>query len=191
MIRNTSKRFLSIFVRGSPSSHWKGPVLPRLNHAMVQPKMQQIAHPVTQAVSERAPRRALVVFDMKDWEGSMLAYRAVVRDARPGDHVEIIYRHRDIDACEMDSLIRNALQNETILPTRIVPALHCNTPRQIIEYASEIGACTVSIRSECAIEFSQASMEYNINLISAKKQSKPYSFYVDEPKTWVTQKSFI
>ncbi len=182
MIRNTPKRFLSIFVRDRPSVSWRRPVA-RLNHAVAQPITRQVPG-MTQPVSERAPRRALVVFDMYDWEGSMLAYRAVARDARPGDYVEIIYRHRDIDACDMDSLIQNALQNERVLPSRIVPALHCNAPTEIIEYASEVGACTVSIRSECAIEFSQAS-------ISTKKQSKPYSFYVDDPKSWVTQKSFI
>ena len=168
---------------------WRRPAA-RLNHAIAQPKTHSVPETVAQ-VSQRAPRRALVVFDMYDWEGSLHAYRTVARDSRPGDHVEIIYRHRDIDACDMDSLIRNALQNERVLPSRIVPALHCNTPAEIVEYASEIGACTVSVRSECAIDFSQASTNYNINLISTKKQSKPYSFYVDDPKSWVTQKSFI
>ena len=189
MIRHTSKRCLSIFVR--ERVQWRNPVSlsgMRLNHAVVQRTSVPCA---TSTPSQRSTRKALVVFDMYDWEGSMQAYRSVVRNVGPGDSVEIIYRYRDIDACDMDTLIRDAVRNEKITPARIVPALHCNTPRQIIEYANEIGACTVSLRSECAVEFSDVASEYNINLISTKKQTKPYSFYVDDSEKWVSQKSFI
>jgi hypothetical protein len=186
MLRNSSRRFLSIFVQGRP----KRPVTLvgfRSNHAL--PMKSPL---ITDEVPNVMPRRrALVVFDMCDWEGSILAYRAVSKDARTGDYVEIIYRHRDIDACDMDSLIRNAVKNERVVPSRIVPALHCNTPTKIIEYASEMGACTLSIRSECSNEFSTASVDSNINLISTQKHTKPYSFYVEDPQRWVSQKSFI
>ena len=189
MLRKSSRRFLSIFVQDRPSGPWKRPVTPvgfRSNHALPMKSPS-----ITNEVPENMPRRALVVFDMCDWEGSILAYRAVSKDARPGDHVEVIYRHRDIDACDMDSLIRNWLKNERVAPVRVVPALHCNTPTKIIEYASEMGACTLSIRSECSREFSSASVDSNIKLIATQKHTKPYSFYVEDPQRWVSQKSFI
>ncbi len=192
MWRYSSKSFLSIFVRDRPSRVWNQSVTPvgfRSNHALPMRSPPIPSEP--SELLETMPRRTLVVFDMCDWEGSMLAYRSVSKDARPGDHVEIIYRHRDIDACDMDSLIRNALKNERVAPVRIVPALHCNTPAKIIEYANEMGACTVSIRSECSNEFASASADYNISLISTKKQTTQYSFHVEDPQGWVSQKSFI
>jgi len=160
-----SKRFLSICTRPLGSS-----ILSQLGNRM------DVLIPSTSAWPYR---RGVVAFHTSDWEGSMSAYRALMRvggSDLESVHVKVQPTLRDEESVKREIL--SAIVSEGYM-----------TPSDVSfgDLDSAEDACILSIRS---VDASSDLLSRSCAVLIAKP---PHirNYYVDDPTDWVMQKSFI